>query len=148
MITMKGMSPIVKKVSQLISAIIFLYGIYIIVHGHLTPGGGFAGGAVLSGAFIFLVLAFGTDVLNLRREEEEASVIEGLAILIFVLMATIGLFIGIRVFFNNYLPKGQIGELISAGVIPLYNIAVGIEVGAALFTIFLALVIYKEEISK
>ncbi|MBN1416279.1 MAG: hypothetical protein JW973_14350 [Bacteroidales bacterium] len=145
---MKGMSPIVKKVSQLISAIIFLYGIYIIIHGHLTPGGGFAGGAILSGAFIFLVLAFGTDILNLRREEEEASVIEGLAILIFMLLATIGLFIGIKVFFHNFLPKGHMGELISAGVIPLCNIAVGIEVGAALFTIFLALVIYKEEISK
>ena len=54
-------------------------------------------------------------------------------------------FLGARVFFFNYLPKGIIGHLVSAGTIPLYNIAVGIEVAAALFTIFLALVIYKEE---
>jgi multisubunit Na+/H+ antiporter MnhB subunit len=142
------MSPIVKKVSQLISGIIFLYGIYIILHGHLTPGGGFAGGAVLSGSFILLVLAFGSDVLKLRTKEEGSSLIESLAILAFVLMATIAMFLGTKVFFNNFLPKGHIGELISAGVIPLYNIAVGIEVAAALFTIFLALVIYKEEITK
>jgi len=145
---MQGMSPIVKKVTQLIMGFIFIYGIYIITHGHLTPGGGFAGGAFLSGAFILLVLSFGSDVLHLKREEEEASVIEGLAIFTFILLATIGFFLGLRVFFGNFLPAGKVGELISAGLIPLYNIAVGIEVGAALLTIFLALVIYKEEISK
>ncbi len=144
---MHGMSPIVKKVAQLVMGLIFIYGIYIVTHGHLTPGGGFAGGALLSGSFILLVLSFGSNVLNLRREEEEASAIEGLAIFTFVLLASIGFLVGMRVFFGNFLPKGQVGELISAGVIPLYNIAVGVEVGAALLTIFLALVIYKEEIS-
>ena len=43
---MKGMTVIVKKTTQLIAGMIFLYGIYIIVHGHLTPGGGFAGGVI------------------------------------------------------------------------------------------------------
>jgi multicomponent Na+:H+ antiporter subunit B len=145
---MQGMSPIVKKVTQLVTGFVFMYGIYIVTHGHLTPGGGFAGGAFLSGAFILLVLSFGSDVLNLKKEEEEASVVEGLAILTFALLAVMGFFVGIRAFFMNYLPKGNIGELISAGVIPLYNVAVGVEVGAALLTIFLALVIYKEEITK
>jgi multisubunit Na+/H+ antiporter MnhB subunit len=144
----QGMSVIVKKVTQLVMGFIFIYGIYIITHGHLTPGGGFAGGAFLSGAFILLVLSYGSDFLNLRREEEEASVIEGLSIFIFIFMATIGFFLGLRVFFGNYLPEGRVGDLISAGVIPLYNIAVGAEVGAALLTIFLALVIYKDEKTK
>lgn len=145
---MHGMSPIVKKVAQLVTGFVFLYGIYIITHGHLTPGGGFAGGAFLSGAFILLVLSFGSDVLNLRKEEEGASVVEGLAILTFTLLAVMGFFVGMHAFFANYLPKGKIGELISAGLIPLYNVAVGVEVGAALLTIFLALVIYKEDLTK
>lgn len=144
---MKGMSIIVKKVSQLISGIIFLYGIYIVLHGHLSPGGGFAGGAILAGAFMLIVLAFGTDIIHLKHDEERASLFEGLGLLAFILLAMVGFLAGARIFFNNYLPKGQLGELVSAGVIPLYNIAVGIEVCAALFTIFLALVIYKEEIS-
>jgi len=139
------MSPIVKKVTQLIMGFIFIYGIYIITHGHLTPGGGFAGGAFFSGAFILLVLAYGSNILNLKKEEEGATVIEGMSLLIFVLLAFIGFFIGLRVFFGNYLPHGKVGDLISAGVIPLYNIVVGIEVGASLLTIFIALVIYKEE---
>jgi len=145
---MHGMTPIVKKVAQLVSGIIFLYGIYIITHGHLTPGGGFAGGAVIAGSFILLVLAYGSELLNLQRIEAGSSVVESLGILLFILLGTFALFIGTKVFFTNYLPKGKIGELISAGVIPLYNIAIGIEVAAAIFTIFLALLIYKEEISK
>ena len=143
---MKGMSIIVKKVSQLVTPLIFMYGLYIILHGHLTPGGGFAGGALLSGSFILLVLAFGSGLLKLKQQEAGSSVTESLAILVFLLLATLALFLGTCVFFNNYLPAGKIGELISAGVIPLYNMVVGIEVGAALFTIFLALAIYKEEL--
>lgn len=145
---MNGMTPIVKKVTQLIVGLIFLYGIYIITHGHLTPGGGFAGGAVVAGSFVLLVLAYGSDILKLKRREEGSSVVESLGILLFIILAFAAIFIGTKIFFTNYLPKGVIGELISAGVIPLYNIAVGIEVAAALFTIFLALVIYKEEVLK
>lgn len=142
------MSLIVKKVTQLITGFIFLYGIYIIVHGHLTPGGGFAGGAILAGAYILQILAFGRDPLYLKRKKTEASISESVSILLVIILATVGLLIGTKVFFSNYLPTGKIGELISAGTIPLYNIFIGIEVAAALLTIFLALIIYKEEIKK
>jgi multicomponent Na+:H+ antiporter subunit B len=145
---MKGMSSIVKKITQLLSGMIFLYGIYIITHGHLTPGGGFAGGAIIAASLIILVLAFGSDELTVVKRKEGSSVTESLAILAFLLFASFALIIGTNIFFHNYLPKGIIGNLISAGVIPLYNILVGIEVAAALFTIILAFIIYKEEISK
>jgi multicomponent Na+:H+ antiporter subunit B len=142
---MKGMSVIVKKTTRLIAGIIFLYGIYIIVHGHLTPGGGFAGGVIIAGAFILLTLGFGSDFLNLKREKSDTTIRENLAVLIVLLLAVMGFFLGSKVFFNNYLPKGNVGELISAGVLPLYNIFVGIEVASSIFIIFLALVIFNEE---
>ncbi len=142
---MKGMSIIVKKVSQLISGIIFIYGIYIITHGHLTPGGGFAGGAIIAGAYILLILAFGSDILNLKSKEKGSSLTESIAILLVLMLSIAALFIGTKIFFTNYLPKGELGELLSAGVIPLYNIFVGIEVATAILTIFLALIIFKEE---
>jgi len=143
---MHGMTSIVKTVTRLLVGVIFIYGIYIILHGHLSPGGGFAGGAIIAGAMILLILAFGGKTMKLRKEEVESTLLESLAILLFLLMGIAVLFLGTKVFFSNYLPKGELGELISAGVIPLYNIAVGLEVAAALFTIFLALIIYKEEI--
>ncbi len=145
---MEGMSIIVKKVSQLVAGLIFMYGIYIILHGHLSPGGGFAGGAIIAGSFILLILAFGSSALNLKKEVAGSSNTESVAILMVVVLAIMSMLMGAKVFFTNFLPKGEAGTLLSAGVIPLYNIFIGIEVAGAILTIFLALVIFKEESSK
>jgi len=80
------MTIIVKKTTQLMAGLIFLYGIYIIVHGHLTPGGGFAGGIILAGAFILLILANGSDFLNLVKEESGSTLYENLAVLIVLIL--------------------------------------------------------------
>ena len=144
---MEGMSVIVKNVARFMGGVIFLYGIYIVLHGHLTPGGGFAGGALLAGSFILLILAFGSNALSLRKEVSGSSRVESLGILLVVILALMAMGLGARVFLGNFLQKGDPGELISAGVIPLYNLFIGIEVGGAILTIFLALVIFKEESS-
>ncbi|TLX75746.1 hypothetical protein E9993_09330 [Labilibacter sediminis] len=145
---MEGMSKIVKTATGLLCGVVFMYGLYIITHGHLTPGGGFAGGVLVAGSFILLILAYGSDVLMLRKEETESSVTESSAILIVLILAVIGMFAGGAAFMNNYFQFGEVGELISAGVIPLYNIFIGMEVASALLTIFLAFVIYKKEVLK
>ena len=142
------MSMIVKKVTPLLAGLIFIFGVYIVLHGHLTPGGGFAGGAIMAGAFILLILAYGSSALNLRKEVAGSSNTESVALLMVCILAIIALLFGAKVFFFNFLPKGTPGELLSAGVIPLYNIFIGIEVAGAILTIFLALVIFKEESSK
>jgi multisubunit Na+/H+ antiporter MnhB subunit len=146
---MKGMTVIVKKVTEILCGFIFLFGIYVVLHGHLTPGGGFAGGAIIAGSFILLILAYGSEFTALMKKESGSSILESSAILAFLILASVGMFIGgTGFFFVNFLPKGTIGRLISAGVIPIYNIAVGMEVAAALLTIFLALLIYKDEVLK
>ena len=144
---MTGMTTIVKETTRLISGLIFLYGVYIILHGHLTPGGGFAGGVIVAVSFILVILAFGEDIFELRESKEGSSRIESAAILLVVILALLGLVLGAHVFFANYLPKGVPGDLISAGIIPVYNIFIGIEVASALLSIFLAFVIFKEETS-
>jgi len=55
---MSGMTVIVKTVSSWVKVLIFLFGIYIILFGHLTPGGGFAGGVILASSYVLLMLAF------------------------------------------------------------------------------------------
>ena len=142
---MKGMTIIVKKTTQLIAGMIFLYGIYVIAHGHLTPGGGFAGGVIIAGSFILITLSFGSDFLKLVKEEMGTTIVESIATIIVVLIGSAGFLLGTKVFFNNYLPKGIVGDLVSAGTLPLYNIFVGMEVAASIFIIFLSLIIFKEE---
>jgi multicomponent Na+:H+ antiporter subunit B len=145
---MKGMTTIVKQTTKLIAGMIFMYGIYVIVHGHLTPGGGFAGGVIMAGSFILLILAYGGDFLNLVKEESGTTMYENLSMIVVLFLAVSGLLLGAHVFFLNWLPKGTVGHLVSAGILPLYNIFVGIEVAASIVTIFLALIIFKEEVTK
>src|SRR4030066_70259 len=142
---MKGMTVIVKKTTQLIAGIIFLYGIYIILHGHLTPGGGFAGGVILAGAFILRILAFGADAKGEDRSSLTASVFESIGGLLFIGVALAGMAIT-GIFFLNFLPKGVPLALYSAGIIPICNIAIGIKVSAGLFSIFLAIAAIKSGI--
>jgi multicomponent Na+:H+ antiporter subunit B len=145
---MKGMTIIVKKTTQLIAGMVFMYGIYVIAHGHLTPGGGFAGGVIVAGSLILVTLAYGGDFLKLVKEESRTTIVESLATILVIMIAVSGFLFGTRIFFNNFLPKGIVGHLISAGVLPLYNIFVGSEVAASIFIVFLSLIIFKEESPK
>ncbi|MBM3248432.1 MAG: hypothetical protein FJZ10_03295, partial [Candidatus Omnitrophica bacterium] len=73
-----GMSLIVKRITKITVSLIFLFGVYIVLHGHLTPGGGFAGGVIIALSFIHLVLAFGKEVALKRLSESAVSIIESL----------------------------------------------------------------------
>ena len=139
---MKGMTVIVKTITRLTVGLTFLYGIYIIAHGHLTPGGGFAGGVIVAGAFVLLILAEGLEEVQAEARKWRASFWESTGIFIFWLVAMLGLFMGTS-FFSNVIAKGKPMHLFSAGIIPLCNIGIGLEVGAALLAIFITLAVLK-----
>ena len=141
------MTKIVKTIARLIAGFIFLYGIYIILHGHLTPGGGFAGGVIIAGSFCLLVLAEGAQETKAELMKARASLSESMGIFLFWLVGLNGLLAG-GYFLWNFLGKGQPFKLFSAGIIPLCNIAIGIEVAAALFAIFITLTVFKKEEEK
>ena len=138
-----GMSVIVKTVTRLTVGLIFLYGIYIILHGHLTPGGGFAGGVIIALSFINLNLAFGSRISAKVFSKGSTGVVEAMGAVMFLALALLGLRYG--GFFNNFLfPDGEPGQLVSAGIIPLENIAISLKVGAGIFGIFLTLIILQK----
>lgn len=136
-----GMTLIVKTITRLTVGLILLFGIYIILHGHLSPGGGFAGGVIVALSFVHLMLAFGKDVAAAKISKNMASNLESIGGLMFLSIALLG-FLG-GSFFLNILSKGTSFNLFSAGIIPLCNIAIGIKVGVGLFAIFLALVVLE-----
>jgi multicomponent Na+:H+ antiporter subunit B len=137
---MRGMSAIVRVVTQMMAGMLFLYGGYIIVHGHLTPGGGFAGGVLIAAAFILVSLAFGSVEEAERSGYVFSSVFESFGGLMFLGLALAGYVTG-DFFFSNVVTffLGRPLELYSGGIIPLANIAIGIKVGAGLVAIFLAM---------
>lgn len=138
-----GMTLIVKTITRLTVGLILLYGIYIVLHGHLSPGGGFAGGVIIALSFIHLMLAFGRDMVLKKLSQTTASILESLGALMFLTIALLG-FTGGFFFFNFFLHKGKPFDLFSAGIIPLCNIAISLKVGAGLFAIFAILVLSKK----
>ena len=137
----KGMSLIVKTITRLTVGLILLYGIYIVSHGHVSPGGRFAGGVIIALSFVHLMLAYGKDVALHKLPKTVASFFEGTGALLFLGIALLGFTGGY--FFLNFISKGEPFKLFSAGIIPLCNIAISIKVGAGLFGIFVALTLMK-----
>jgi multicomponent Na+:H+ antiporter subunit B len=110
---------------------VLVLGIYVIAHGHLTPGGGFQGGVILASALL-LVFAAG-QVIGVRRLRPASAVevAEAVGAGAYALVALGGLiFAGAAM--ANFLPLGTTGQLLSGGTIPVLNVAVGIEVAAAI----------------
>ncbi len=144
----KGMTIIVKTIASWVKVLIFLFGIYIIIFGHLTPGGGFAGGVILASSYVLLMLAFGREFVEKNLPLPLASKLDCLGAFLFAMIAVLGFVFG-GTFFVNFLVEkyGQPLELLSAGTIPLSNIAIGLKVGASLFLVILTLSIFRSDVS-
>jgi multisubunit Na+/H+ antiporter MnhB subunit len=133
-----GMTLIIKTVSRLLVGLIFLYGIYIILHGHLSPGGGFGGGVVLALGLLAVLLAYGREEtlkwlrIGLLKDVEQASP------LVFLLVGLAGIAWG-GAFLANILSKGRLFALLSSGIILPLNVVIGLKVGLSLFLVVLAM---------
>ena len=142
---MKGMTVIVKTIASWVKVLIILFGIYIILFGHLTPGGGFAGGVILASSYVLLMLAFGKDFVNKNLPLPLCSKLDSVGAIMFIAIAILGVVFG-GVFFKNFLVEyGQKFNLISSGIIPLSNIAIGLKVGASLYLVIFLLSSFKRD---
>jgi multicomponent Na+:H+ antiporter subunit B len=144
------MSLIVKTVTSLVSAFILLYGIYVVLYGHLTPGGGFAGGVILACCFILMVLAFGKKFVDGILSERSPYLWDCVGALAFLIIALVG-YTGGAFFYNTFvadaahagLETAGTHRLFSAGIILPCNIAIGIKVAACLFGVFAVLSVFR-----
>jgi multicomponent Na+:H+ antiporter subunit B len=118
---------ILRTGADLLFPLLLVVGIYIVVHGHLTPGGGFQGGVILAAAFFVPVLARPGRGIG----HGPIAVIEGLAGAAFIVIGLLAL-LDSGEFLRPLLGPGAMGQLLSAGTLPLLSVAVGIKVGAEL----------------
>ena len=139
---MKGMSLIVKTVTRLVIGFILILGVALVLYGHLTPGGGFAGGVVLSCALILTLLAFGHDLSARLMDEHAALVWDCAGAFAFLALALAGYFWG-RFFLNLPLRGDEPFRLFSAGSILFCNVAIGVKVAACLFGVMMALAVFR-----
>ena len=88
------MSRIVKTISSITFPVVLIYGLYVIAHGHLTPGGGFQGGAVVASGCALILVAFGSVWTVGKIKEKRLSVLESAGAIGFIGLAFLGLIFG------------------------------------------------------
>ncbi|GAB3164666.1 MnhB domain-containing protein [Amycolatopsis sp. NPDC004378] len=123
--------PVVKVAGYLMLPVTLLLGIDVVVHGHLTPGGGFQGGVVLATGWHLLYISGSYPALKRLRPIDWCEYAEASATGLYVVTGLVGLLAG-GTFLANVLPKGEFGSLLSAGTVPVLSVLVGIEVAAGL----------------
>ncbi len=109
--------------------LILVFGIYVVITGHLSLGGGFQGGLILSSAWLLVLLAYGSEALHGVANKYMLEWFESGGAGAYALIGLAGLVAG-KSFLANILPLGQAGQLLSSGTILLINCAVGVEVTA------------------
>lgn len=124
------MDIIVKTISKALVPFIWMFGAYIIIHGHLTPGGSFSGGTIVAAGIVLLVIGYGTKNAEKVVHDDNLHVVEAIAGVILVTLLVSELFL------RGYL-KVLMGyfNIFSAGEIMLLNTTGGIMVLAALIMI-------------
>ncbi len=133
-----GMSILVGRSIGFLTPFFWLFPIYVILNGHLSPGGGFQGGVSISVLVIVLSVAFGSEYTANRLSLERLGFAESAAALGFILVGLVGVLQGATFLANAAagVPVGHPGELISAGIVAVLNIVIGCKVAAGLASIF------------
>ncbi len=148
-------SVILKLISLPISIILICLGVMTILGGHITPGGGFQGGAMIASGIILSILVYGIGNSPLGLSHTYIEVLESVGALGFVIFGLIGLFVGGFFLYNvgadllNVVPHSiqsvlHYPDVTNAGIIPYLNIFVGLKVFVGLTSIVIAFAGFKK----
>ncbi len=127
-------------------ALVYLF--YIILHGHLSPGGGFQGGVLMVGVFTMMYLGYGYEKTMNSLSVNGLHAGEGWASIFYVLVAMLGICFAGNFCQNVLFKSGEIGDLWSSGTIFLMNAAVGVKVltGVGVLALYMFAIIQMEDI--
>jgi len=135
---------IIKTICRLLIPFIQLFAVYVIMHGHYSPGGGFQGGVILGASFILLVIAYGMKEARRRITMKALMIYASAGLIIYSGIGIVCLLMG-----GNYLDYGKLPLPISStpairamGILGI-EIGVGIGVMAIMISIFLAIASYE-----
>ncbi len=126
---------ILQGVAFVLCPIIFIFGIYIILNGHLSPGGGFSGGAVIGSGLILYVAAFGFKKTQRFFDEHVYKIAKITALCMYGLIGTYFYMTGANGM-DNHIPLGIPGHILSSGIILPINVCVGLEVACTMYAFY------------
>ena len=119
---------IVKTVARLLMPFITIYALYVVMHGHYSPGGGFQGGVILAAGFVLLVVTQGMERIRKRMSEKIAVIISCIGVLIYAGIGALCLILG-----GGYLDYGILSRILSVARAEARSLGIlGVEIGVAL----------------
>lgn len=120
-------SEAVRVLGLTIVGLTITFGLYIVTHGQLTPGGGFQGGVILASAWVLLYLAGDARIYERLTPKPVVEAIEAIGAASYVLIGVAGMILA-GVYLANVVSLGPVGTVISGGTIALLSVATGLEV--------------------
>jgi len=130
--------PIARTVTKILIPIILVFGVYILFNGHLSPGGGFSGGAILGAGFILYAMVFGEEKAEKILSERLIKTVTIVSLSFYCISKSYSFFTGND--FNDLhsvITAGTPGDLFSAGLILPLNIAVGLVVCCTMYSFYM-----------
>ena len=119
---------IVKTLARLLVPFIVIYALYVVMHGHHSPGGGFQGGVILAASFVLLAISHGLDKIRQRLSEKTAVILSSLGVFIYAGIGLLCLLLG-----GKYLDYGKLSKLLSVDPAQARSLGIlGVEIGVAL----------------
>lgn len=126
---------ILRTIVFIIFPVLLIFGIYIMLNGHLGPGGGFSGGAVTGAGIILYSYAFGHKKVQRFFNERTFKTVSCMALCFYSLSKTYSFFTGAN-HIESIISKGVAGAILSSGLILPLNIAVGFVVACTMYGFF------------
>ena len=113
-------------------ALLFLFGIYVVLNGHISPGGGFSGGAIIGAGFVLYASVNGQQKMQRFLDYKMFVRINVTCLLTYCILKGYSFFTGAN-HLPNIIPKGIPGALLSGGLILPLNICVGMIVACTIY---------------
>ncbi|MCK4727788.1 MAG: Na(+)/H(+) antiporter subunit B [Desulfobacterales bacterium] len=119
---------IVKTLARLLMPFMVVFALYVVMHGHHSPGGGFQGGVILAAGFVLLVISHGLEQTRKRMSEKVAGIISSIGVLIYGGIGALCLILG-----GNYLDYGKLSKVLPVTPAEARSLGIlGVEIGVAL----------------
>ncbi len=126
---------ILQKVTFILFPIIVIFGIYVVLNGHLSPGGGFSGGAIIGAGLILYLNAFGFEKIGRFFTEKTYKIISFCSLSFYCLAKSYSFYTGAH-HLESGIPLGTPGDVISSGLILPLNICVGLVVASTMYAFY------------
>lgn len=126
---------ILQLAARILVPVVLMYGIYVVLNGHLSPGGGFSGGAIMGAALILYLNAFGFEKASRFFTFKTFRWVTFLALMTYAGLKSYSFFTGAN-HIESGIPLGTPGAILSSGFILPLNICVGLIVMCTMYAFY------------